>query len=480
MATAVCRREQQGLWQSIFPADQHTEQTSAFFVKKLLAVSVSYLTYLRTIFPESAYGNRQLEDMNLKILQDSSSSPGANQVCQWVRNCFDALDKHYLDMLVLGLYVDAADPNTLLESYSFKFNYEEGMDVYHNDKKVISGTSLTETKKSTTTMLRTILVLTQGLRPLPEDIMLTMKLYFNKDITPEDYHPKGFVETSPDAFVYDDDSVNIKVGDVSTKFHTVKMRIRTKCHNFDLDPGTKEVVAEISPESSASPAAESVNPETAQTSAVTTPEPESYDVKCVCGNDQEDGILIQCSKCSKWSHAVCYKIIHDDQIPEDHVCTECPGSCTDPSLSCQDAASAQATALWRRSLIAVTEVKRMLPRNFAKRLGIDMAVARKLMDRMVSEGYLAVPTKGKKTAGYIVNVKEIEGKGKDTYFNNMTDSLTQHTMDGVEEVTETLSVLGKRQRSEINNESFEIASSQGEPAKRKRQRVSAIRTPVQL
>ena len=36
---------------------------------------------------------------------------------------------------------------------------------------------------------------------------------------------------------------------MSTKFHTVKMRIRTKCHNFDLDPGTKEVVAEISPES---------------------------------------------------------------------------------------------------------------------------------------------------------------------------------------------------------------------------------------
>ena len=41
--------------------------------------------------------------------------------------------------------------------------------------------------------------------------MLTMKLYFNKDITPEDYHPKGFVETTPDQFVYDDDSVNIKV-----------------------------------------------------------------------------------------------------------------------------------------------------------------------------------------------------------------------------------------------------------------------------
>ena len=46
------------------------------------------------------------------------------------------------------------------ENFSFKFNYEDGMDIYHNDKKIL--TSDTEnTKKTTTTLLRTILVLTQ-------------------------------------------------------------------------------------------------------------------------------------------------------------------------------------------------------------------------------------------------------------------------------------------------------------------------------
>ena len=39
----------------------------------------------------------------------------------------------------------------------------------------------------------------------------------------------------------------------------------------------------------------------------------------MCGNDQEDGILIQCSKCSKWSHAVCYKIIQDEQVTLVHI-----------------------------------------------------------------------------------------------------------------------------------------------------------------
>lgn len=28
-------------------------------------------------------------------------------------------------------------------------------------------------------------------------------------------------------------------------------------------------------------------------------------VACVCGEDQEDGIMIQCDKCTFWQHAVC-------------------------------------------------------------------------------------------------------------------------------------------------------------------------------
>ena len=34
---------------------------SALFVKKLLAVAVSNIAYLRTIFPEHAFGDRSLE-----------------------------------------------------------------------------------------------------------------------------------------------------------------------------------------------------------------------------------------------------------------------------------------------------------------------------------------------------------------------------------------------------------------------------------
>ena len=48
-----------------------------------LIMNTCYCVLYRTIFPEHAFGDRCLEDLNLKILRDDSSCPGACQVIQW-------------------------------------------------------------------------------------------------------------------------------------------------------------------------------------------------------------------------------------------------------------------------------------------------------------------------------------------------------------------------------------------------------------
>lgn len=48
-------------WSKIFPNEQITETKSSLFVKKLLAIAVSNIAYLRAIFPEHAFGDRSLE-----------------------------------------------------------------------------------------------------------------------------------------------------------------------------------------------------------------------------------------------------------------------------------------------------------------------------------------------------------------------------------------------------------------------------------
>ena len=66
MATAQMirpkKQEQEG-WTSMFPPDVATELQSTLFVKKLLAVAVSTVSYLRALFPEDAFGDRCLDDL---------------------------------------------------------------------------------------------------------------------------------------------------------------------------------------------------------------------------------------------------------------------------------------------------------------------------------------------------------------------------------------------------------------------------------
>uniref|UniRef100_A0A7M4EHR1 HORMA domain-containing protein n=1 Tax=Crocodylus porosus TaxID=8502 RepID=A0A7M4EHR1_CROPO len=57
----------------LFPHTVTTEQQSMVLVKRLLAISVSCITYLRGLFPESAYGTRYLDDLCLKILREDKS-----------------------------------------------------------------------------------------------------------------------------------------------------------------------------------------------------------------------------------------------------------------------------------------------------------------------------------------------------------------------------------------------------------------------
>lgn len=58
---------------------------------------------------------------------------------------------------------------------------------YRNDKKVSSANTAAETKKATIRLLRTIVVLTQTLKSLPDDVMMTMKLLYFDEGNPAEF-----------------------------------------------------------------------------------------------------------------------------------------------------------------------------------------------------------------------------------------------------------------------------------------------------
>ncbi|XP_064602298.1 uncharacterized protein LOC135468143 [Liolophura sinensis] len=528
MSTAQALRSQEktGNWSAIFPNEQVTQQQSALFVKKLLAVAISNITYLRAIFPEHAFGDRCLEDLNLKILRDDTSCPGACQVIKWVKGCFDALDKKYLRMLVIGIYLDPEDQDTVIESYTFKFSYTEGggIDIYRNDKKVSSAATAAETKKATIRLLRTIVVLTQTLKSLPDDVMMTMKLLYFDEVTPEDYEPPGFRPSDSDTFVFEEQPMNIKVGDVATPFHCVKMRIKTDSKQFelksdaeedakiedatdgklevenqDIDMKTDEMTTSTTLETENSgkkkepalvpehcediPLQSPAKPGQKTSKKPSGPEAEMEDddelgVKCPCGCNEDDGLMILCSICKFWQHGVCFKIMEEEDAPENHICSDCSsvdnigGEVTDPYLIGLSPIAIQATCLWRRALIACTDSTRVVAPTFSRRLGVEMTVAQGLLNRLEKEGFIKNPTKGKRL-GKIVNKDKILSDGVKKYFKKQKsdkrkmeaesgskrdcslkkselfedpESTTTKEIDNLTEMTEGITLAGRKKK----------------------------------
>ncbi|XP_051866591.1 zebrafish testis-expressed 38 [Pristis pectinata] len=218
-------------WSAIFPNDVTTQHQSLVFIKRMMAVGVSCITYLRGIFPEDAYRTRYLEGMCVKILREDSRFPGASKVVKWMMGCFDALEKRFLRTIILGVHRDPEDPNSIIESYQFKFKYTADgpkLDILSKNKHIGTEVSFQDTKKASILLIRKLFVLMQSLEILPNDVSLTMKLFYYDEVTPPDYQPPGFKKGECDALWFEGTPVHFKVGDVPTPFHMMKVRVTTE------------------------------------------------------------------------------------------------------------------------------------------------------------------------------------------------------------------------------------------------------------
>ncbi|XP_031197775.1 HORMA domain-containing protein 2 isoform X1 [Mastomys coucha] len=217
---------------TIFPSQITNEYESLVMVKKLFATSISCITYLRGLFPESSYRDRHLDDLSLKILREDKKCPGSLHIIKWIQGCFDALEKRYLHMAVLTLYTNPREPEKVTEVYQFKFKYTKkgtSMDFDSSSTSFESGTNSEDMKKACSLLIRQLYILMQNLGPLPNDVILTMKLHYYNSVTPHDYQPPGFKEgVNSHSLLFEGEPVSLRMGSVSSGFHSMKVKVTTE------------------------------------------------------------------------------------------------------------------------------------------------------------------------------------------------------------------------------------------------------------
>uniref|UniRef100_A0A8C2A8B3 HORMA domain containing 1 n=1 Tax=Cyprinus carpio TaxID=7962 RepID=A0A8C2A8B3_CYPCA len=205
-----------------------TEQQSLVLVKKLLAIAISSITYLRGLFPEKAYGHKYVGELKVLILREHSC-PGAQQIVQWLQGCFDALQKRYVSLCFLT------------ECYQFKIKYTENgpqMDFESKNGQIESKMACDNTQKSSILLVRKLYMLMQHLGPLPDNICLNMKLFYYDEVTPQEYQPPGFKDDDNETLIFEREPVNLTMGEVVTPFHSLRMNVTTELKRLE----TEEVV----------------------------------------------------------------------------------------------------------------------------------------------------------------------------------------------------------------------------------------------
>uniref|UniRef100_A0A672GSZ8 HORMA domain containing 1 n=1 Tax=Salarias fasciatus TaxID=181472 RepID=A0A672GSZ8_SALFA len=206
-----------------------TEQQSLIVMKKLLAIAVSGITYLRGIFPGKAYGKKYVDGQEVVILREEHSCPGVIHILHCAEMLKKPTSSFSLQLSSLLLF------QKVLEVYQFKIQYNTGgalMDFESNNNSKLS-MSCGNTKAASILLVRKLYTLMQNLGPLPDTVCLSMKLAYYDDITPLDYQPPGFKEAESGTMEFESEPLRLTMGEVVTPFHSLKLDMTTERRRID-------------------------------------------------------------------------------------------------------------------------------------------------------------------------------------------------------------------------------------------------------
>ena len=282
---------------------------------------------------------------------------------------------------------------------------------------------------TTRSLLKTIVVLTQALKPLPPTAHLAMKLLYYENC-PEDYEPEGFAATTMEENPMPVGSYSTRLGRVDTRHHGLQLRMETR----------QDQVQEEGPELVSNTFRASQQSVTASQNPSQPGPGAKVDVDCVCGNTTVDPLMLRCDGCQTQQHGACYRVISEETKPAVHICVRCSQKdsrpCTDPKLVTMLEKSGPGivatTCLYRRIIFFLREVETTSLKFLMGIFGLDYSVAQKIFAKLSKDGVLGNEGVG---GTYAVVKEQIEAKYMKKYFgikptdnlvslgNKMTDNL---------------------------------------------------------
>ncbi|GFQ79698.1 HORMA domain-containing protein 1 [Trichonephila clavata] len=433
MAVAMMTSQDETLqeWKTIFP-EFATLEGSCLFIKKLIAVSLSSITYIRGIFPDEAYGERNLGGLRLKLLTEDCGINSVSKFIDSIRSCYDAVEKRYLQQLGIGICVNKKNHNEVIEAYNLVFSYKEDecSITCRNKTKTFSPKLSDPTVKASFLMLKNISTLSNILGNLPKNVYLSLKLLYFDDVTPEDYEPPGFEPSTLPKFSFPEKTINISLGKIETEKHGYGFLLKTTVNKHPLsqrnseDPLLSASQTSINAKKLVSSQKSPDNQQLPQTfnSGITEDSLENVKIiaalKCPCKcKSAQDYDIVVCTNCQQIQHRTCYGILKSDHVPGNFYCVNCiPHDdeyfLSDAIYSCQRK-DRQVFCIIRRALSFCLELLSVTKSNLAKFLGCSKSMINTIFKRLETEDFIKLQAN---TDEYQIQKSNITHYGLPEYF----------------------------------------------------------------
>jgi len=389
-------------WNKLFPNKVDTRSKSLMFVKKLLTVSLSNITYLRGLFPEDAFANRSLDKLPLKILREDSNCKEAEEVSKWLKGAFEAIEKQYLRELLFVVYdktVDGGESGQIGEVYTFKFSYpgdEVTCDLYQGkEQEKVEVVDHNSVKQSTQLLLRRLLLLTQNLGELPSRLALDMILTYYDEKTPKDYEPFGF--KAGQEIPLTSGLMDYTAGCVKTGHHELKVRVQARQNTGAASTFVSNSYSQAESQESFN-SNEEVTPATAIAESGVDDESGEIgavdlgNIRCSCKNTSIDLLMLTCSECSKKQHAACYRKVTEESLSATHLCVDCSTAekpCTDPKMVRMRLSGGEErlalTCLYRRIIVRLSTSHQFSQSSIRDEMSLDPSLATQIFQDLIGK-----------------------------------------------------------------------------------------------
>lgn len=421
--------------QNVAVAEQlATEQKSFAYIKRILAIAVSNIAYIRGLFPDTSFTDRFLEDMRVRILKNNDDT---KQLIDWMAGVYDGIEKQYIKTILLVITTDDKNPvENIVETYKFNISYEGrgntdlsvSQDSQQSQKMV--QISFSDTKKSARKLLRNLFVLTSSFEPIPEKYFVTMRLTYYDEVTPSSYQPPGFGPDVNSSFkeLSSECSTHI-VGKLRTPHHSMQLVVKSFHGTEDLNRSDRVAQANQRDKMLMPPPSnintmdhQEVHNSMEQSLPTQTQDTQAQGVRCPCGFDRDDGFMLMCVLCGYWQHGICFCLTEDIAFVGTHVCNICgnPNTAefypTDVTLMNLSESQLRETCTWRRALLACYETSRVSITPLSARLAVPKILAKDIVNKLVLQG-IAKPIKGQRSA------KDIDKSKLDAVFRRDVRSL---------------------------------------------------------